>query len=132
MSTDLRTLAVRTAGALGMADEAALSALETHARQVEALESRTIDRDDISDVDAGVLMEACRQSQRSGEFGVRELAALEEVASQVQDVEGRLAELRAERDHRILAALGAGAQASDVAESGGVSRAWLVKLRRGR
>ena len=93
MSTDLQTLAIRTAGALGMSDEAAAIALEDHARQVEALESRTIDRDDISDVDAGVLMEACRQSQRSGEFGVRELAALGEVSAQVQNLEGSLAEL---------------------------------------
>ena len=132
MSTDLQTLAIRTAGALGMSDEAAAIALEDHARQVEALESRTIDRDDISDVDAGVLMEACRQSQRSGEFGVRELAALGEVSEQVQNLEGSLAELRAERDHLALAALGVGARASDVAEAGGVSRAWLVKLRRGQ
>lgn len=132
MSTDLQTLAIRTAGALGMTDEAAAIALEDHARQVEALESRTIDRDDISELDADVLLEACRQSQRSGEYGARELAALGEVAVQVQDLEDRLAELRAERDHRALVALGVGARASDVAESGGVSRAWLVKLRRGR
>ena len=128
--TTIHDLALRTAGALGITDEAAEAALDTYRQQIEALESRTIDPDDISDDDAGILMDAVRAAQRSGDLGERELAGLEEAIAQHTRAADDLATAEQLRDTAIRAALGAGARVKDVMSATGLSRARIDQIRR--
>lgn len=127
--TDIQTLAIRTAAKLDLTDESAESALETYIRQVEALESREIDRDDISDDDAAFLMESMVQAQRSGDLGQAQLAELEELMPEVQDAQDRLETMEQQRNTAIKAALGAGARVKDVAAASGLSRQRVEQIR---
>lgn len=128
--TTIHDLALRTAGALGITDEAAQDALDTYRTQIEAMESRTIDPDDISDDDAGFLTDAVRAAQRSGDLGERELANLEETVARRTIAADDLATAEQLRDKAIRAALGAGARVKDVMEVAGLSRARVDQIRR--
>lgn len=127
--TTIRDLALRTAGALGITDEAAQDALDIYRQQVEVLESRTIDPDDISEDDAGFLTDAVRAAQRSGGLGERELARLEEAVAQRDIAADDLATAEQLRDKAIRAALGEGARVKDVMEVTGLSRARIDQIR---
>ena len=127
--TDIQTLAIRTAAKLDLTDEAAEQALDTYIRQLEALESREIDRDDISDDDAAFLMESMVQAQRSGDLGQQQLAELEELMPQVQDAQDRLETMEQQRNTAIKAALSAGARVKDVAAASGLSRQRVEQIR---
>lgn len=127
--TDIQTLAIRTAAKLDLTDEAAEDALEAYIRQVEALESREIDRDDISDDDAAFLMESMVQAQRSGDLGQQQLAELEELMPQVQDAQDQLETMEQQRNTAIKAALSAGARVKDVAAASGLSRQRIEQIR---
>lgn len=127
--TDIQTLAIRTAAKLGLTDEAAEGALEEYARQLEELESREIDRDDISDDDAAFLIESMVQAQRSGDLGQRQLAALEELMPQVQAAQDTLETMEQQRNAAIREALSAGARVKDVAAASGLSRQRVEQIR---
>lgn len=127
--TTITDLAIRTAGRTGITDDAAETALTTYMEQIEALEQRTIDPDDISDDDAAFLLESVVQAQRAGDLGTRELAALEEVMPGVERAQAILADAEAQRNDAIKAALNAGARVKDVATAAGLSRQRVEQIR---
>lgn len=127
--TDIQTLAIRAAAKLDLTDEAAEDALEIYISQIEALESREIDRDDISDDDAAFLMESMVQAQRSGDLGQRQLAELEELMPDVQRAQQDLETMEQLRNKAIKAALNAGARVKDVAAAAGLSRQRVEQIR---
>lgn len=127
--TDIQTLAIRTAGRCGITDEAAESALEEYARQLEALEGREIDRDDIDDDDADFLTESVARAQRAGDLGQRELRLVEETLPEVERAQAILADAEAHRNDAIKAALNAGARVKDVAAAAGLSRQRVEQIR---
>lgn len=127
--TDIQTLAIRTAGRCGITDEAAESALEEYACQLEALEDRTIDRDNIDDEDADFLMESVAQAQRAGDLGQHELHLLEETMPEIERAQALLADAEAHRNTAIKAALSAGARVKDVAAAAGLSRQRVEQIR---
>lgn len=129
--TTIDQLAAKVAGALGIDDKAAADAAETYTSQIEALESREIDRDDISDNDADFILEACRQAQRAGDLGERELAALEDHAERVGHAQDTLLAESAERDRAIIAAIQAGARIKDVMDVTGLTRSRIYQIREG-
>lgn len=127
--TDIQTLAIRAAAKLDLTDEAAEDALEIYISQIEALESREIDRDDISDDDAAFLMESMVQAQRAGDLGQRQLAALEDLMPDVQRAQQDLETMEQLRNKAIKAALFAGARVKDVAAASGLSRQRVEQIR---
>lgn len=127
--TDIQTLAIRTAAKLDLTDDTAEDALQEYIRQIEALESREIDRDDINDDDAAFLTESMVQAQRSGDLGQRQLAALEELMPQVQAAQDTLATMEQQRNEAIREALGAGARVKDVAAASGLSRQRVEQIK---
>ena len=127
--TDLTTLAIRTAGRCNITDHAAESALETYISQIEALESRTIDRDDISDDDADFLIESVAQAQRAGDLGQAKLAALEELMPDVHAAQDTLESMEQQRNTAIREALAAGARIKDVAGATGLSRQRIEQIK---
>lgn len=127
--TDIQTLTIRTAGRCGITDEAAEAALEAYARQLEALEDREIDRDNINDEDADFLMEAVAQAQRAGDLGQQELRLIEETLPEVERAQAVLADAEAHRNSAIKAALSAGARVKDVAAAAGLSRQRVEQIR---
>lgn len=127
--TDIQTLAIRTAGRCGITDEAAESSLEEYARQIEALESRNIDRDDITDEDAEFLMESVVHAQKAGDLGEHELRLVEETLQEVERGQAILADAEAQRNAAIKAALDAGARVKDVAAAAGLSRQRIEQIR---
>lgn len=129
--TTIDQLAAKIAGTLGIDDNAAADAAETYTSQIEALESREIDRDDISTTDAGFILEACRQAQRAGDLGERELATLEEHAKRVEHAQNTLLSESAERDRAIIAAIHAGARVKDVMGVTGLTRSRIYQIREG-
>lgn len=124
-------LAAKVAGALGIDDKAAADTAETYTSQIEALESREIDRDDISPTDADFILEACRQAQRAGDLGERELDTLEELAKRVAYTQDTLLAVSAERDRAIIAAIQAGARIKDVMDVTGLTRSRIYQIREG-
>lgn len=127
--TDIQTLAIRAAAKLDLTDEAAEDALEIYISQIEALESREIDRDDISDDDAAFLMESMVQAQRAGDLGRQQLAALEELMPDVRAAQDTLETMEQQRNKAIKAALFAGARVKDVAAASGLSRQRVEQIR---
>lgn len=127
--TDLTTLAIRTAGRCNITDDAAESALETYISQIEALEARNIDRDDISDDDADFLIESVAQAQRSGDLGQTKLAALEELMPAVHAAQDTLESMEQQRNTAIREALAAGARIKDVAGATGLSRQRIEQIK---
>ena len=127
--TDIRTLAIRTAGRCGITDEAAEGALEEYARQLEALEGREIDRDNIDDDDADFLAESVARAQRAGDLGQRELQLVEETLPEVERAQAILADAESQRNDAIKAALDAGARVKDVAAAAGLSRQRVEQIR---
>lgn len=127
--TDLTTLAIRTAGRCNITDHAAESALETYITQIEALEARNIDRDDISDDDADFLIESVAQAQRAGDLGQVKLAALEELMPAVHAAQDTLESMEQQRNTAIREALAAGARIKDVAEATGLSRQRIEQIK---
>ena len=129
--TTIDQLAAKVAGALGIDDKAAADTAETYTSQIEALESREIDRDDISPTDAGFKNEACRQAQRAGDLGERELATVESLAKRVEHTQDALLAESAERDRAIIAAIQAGARIKDVMDVTGLTRSRIYQIREG-
>ena len=129
--TTIDQLAAKVAGALGIDDKAAADTAETYTSQIEALESREIDRDDISPTDAGFILEACRQAQRAGDLGERELATVESLAKRVAHTQDALLAESAERDRAIIAAIQAGARIKDVMDVTGLTRSRIYQIREG-
>ena len=127
--TDIQTLAIRTAGRCGITDEAAESALGEYARQLEELEGREIDRDNIDDDDADFLAESVARAQRAGDLGQRELNLVEETLPEVERAQAILADAEAHRNDAIKAALYAGARVKDVAAAAGLSRQRIEQIR---
>lgn len=127
--TTITDLAIRTAGRTGITDDAAETALTTYMEQIEALEQRTIDPDDISDDDAAFLLESVVQAQRAGDLGTRELAALEEVMPGVERAQADLVDAEQTRNRAIMEALDAGARVKDVAAVTGLSRQRVEQIR---
>ena len=129
--TTIDQLAAKVAGALGIDDKAAADTAETYTAQIEALESREIDRDDISPTDADFILEACRQAQRAGDLGERDLATLEEHGKRVGHAQDTLLAESAERDRAIIAAIHAGARVKDVMNVTGLTRSRIYQIREG-
>ncbi len=127
--TDIQTLAIRTAGRCGITDEAAEAALEAYARQLEALEDREIDRDNLSDEDADFLTESVARAQRAGDLGQQELRLIEDALPEVERAQALLTDAEAHRNTAIKAALNAGARVKDVAAAAGLSRQRVEQIR---
>lgn len=128
---DFQALTERAAQVAGITERAAHHILDDYITQLEQTDSRTIDRDQISDDDAGFLTEAIRQAQRAGDLGTRQLAALEEQTQRVQDAHDHLADEVGERDLMIRTALAHGARVKDVMSTTGLSRQRINQIERG-
>lgn len=127
--TTLHDLTIRTAAKTGITDEAAEAALTTYIGQLEALEQRNIDADDINDDDADFLHESVIQAQRAGDMGQRELAALEEVAGDMERAQATLDDVEQQRNKAIRDALDAGARIKDIAAAAGLTRQRIEQIR---
>ena len=98
-------------------------------RQLETLEDRHIDRDNINDEDADFLAESVAQAQRAGDLGQQELRLIEEALPEVERAQAVLADAEAHRNAAIKAALNAGARVKDVAAAAGLSRQRVEQIR---
>lgn len=127
--TDLHTLAIRTAGRFDMTDEAAEDTLRIYLKQVESVDQRTIDPDNINDDDADFLVEAVAHAHSDGLLGEREVDYVYEVSMDYADARSRLTDAEAERNTAIKAALDAGARVRDVAAAAGLSRQRVEQIR---
>ncbi|OFP66500.1 hypothetical protein HMPREF2978_04785 [Corynebacterium sp. HMSC074C01] len=115
---------------LDMDEDAAEDALRTYITQIEELEGRDIDEDEISEDDADFLIGAVKSARAAGDLGARQLAAVEEAATAYQDAADTADALRQERDKAIRAALAAGASKASVARAAGVSPQAISKMSR--
>ncbi|HAT1156505.1 TPA: hypothetical protein I8V45_000217 [Corynebacterium striatum] len=114
--------------ALDMSIDAAEDALRTYIAQIEKLEDRSIDEDEISKDDADFLIGAVKSARRAGDLGLHELDTVTEAAQDMEDKAQALEHSRAERDAAIRAAVHAGARIQDVATAAGISRQAVDKI----
>ncbi|MBF9011272.1 hypothetical protein [Corynebacterium phoceense] len=126
--TDITRLAETLHYMLDMDTTAAEDALRTYITQIEELESRSIDEDEIAEVDADFLIGAVKSARRTGDLGLRELDLISEATREMESQEDRLRAARAERDAAIRAAVHAGARIQDVATAAGISRQAVDKI----
>lgn len=117
---------------LDITREAASYALDTYISQVETLENREIDQDNITQEDADFLTGAVFAGHQAGDFGTRELWDLQEKAQAVEEARDMLKHAESERDKAIRAALDSGCEVKDIVPVTGVSRARIYQIRDGR
>ncbi|MFS0078197.1 hypothetical protein ACL1FX_00270 [Corynebacterium striatum] len=126
--TDIHRLAETLHYMLDMSTNAAEDALRTYITQIEELEARNIDEDEITKDDADFLIGAVKSARNAGDLGARQLAALEEAAADYQDASDTADALRSERDKAIHAAIAAGASKAAVARAAGISAQAVGKM----
>ena len=127
--TDLDTLARLVATALDITDDAARDSLDTYIDQLAREIGDTIDPDEISDDDAAFLMESCREAQRSGDLGERQLADLEEAARAYNDAHTDFQTAEQQRMAAVRAALAAGARVVDICRVTGMARSRVYQIK---
>lgn len=115
----------------GVDTDFAAEAVETYITQIEDIDDREIDRDEITEDDADFIMGAFASAQRAGDFGTRELDTVAYAARSVEDADRMLRDAQATRDRAIRNALSRGARVVDVVEASGVTRARIDQIRRG-
>ena len=113
---------------LDMDTTAAEDALRTYITQIEELEGRSIDEDEITEEDADFLIGAVKSARSAGDLGSRQLATLEEAAADYQHAADTADALRSERDKAIRAAIAAGASKAAVARAAGISAQAVGKM----
>lgn len=123
-------LAFYLAGSLGIDINAAKLALDTYIGQIETLDGRPIDRNDLTRDDVQTLVEAMHSAQDAGDLGSKYLRLLEEKHAEITYQEDKLDHLRAERNDLIADALKDGARAKDIAQCAGVSLPWVYGIRK--
>ncbi|QPR31921.1 hypothetical protein I6H48_06365 [Corynebacterium amycolatum] len=131
MTTTYDDLTITLATDTGITTTAIETALDTYIEQIESLENRDIDRDDITDEDEEFLTEAIRAAIHNGEMGGQEVERLSDIAAQHRDAEDALAEARADLDRAIIAATNAGARQVDIAQITGLSVATIRRITNG-
>ena len=127
--TDLDTLTRLVATALDITDEAAHDSLETYIDQLARETGDTISPDEISDDDAAFLMESCREAQRAGDLGERQLADLEEAARAYDDAHADFQPTEQQRMTAVRAALAAGARVVDICRITGMARSRVYQIK---
>ena len=115
----------------GVTLDFAAEAVETYITQIEDIDGREIDRDEILDDDADFITDAFASAQRAGDFGARELESVAYAAQSVEDADRVLRDAQATRDRAIRNALAHGARVVDVMAAAGVTRARIDQIRRG-
>ena len=131
MTTTYDDLTITLATDTGITTTAIEAALDTYIEQIESLENRDIDRDDINDEDEEFLTEAIRAAIHNGEMGGQEVEQLSDIAAQHRDAEDALAEARADLDRAIIAATNAGARQVDIAQITDLSVATIRRITNG-
>ncbi|MFW9145977.1 hypothetical protein ACOJAK_11775 [Corynebacterium striatum] len=124
----LRDVAIAAHTKHGMDTEAAETIARTYLDQIEKLEDRSIDEDELTQDDFDFLLGAIDSARRAGDLGLRELDLISEAALEMQSQEDRLRAARDERDVAIRAAVHAGARVQDVATAAGISRQAVDKI----
>lgn len=127
--TDLDTLTRLVATALDITDDAARDSLDTYIDQLARETGDEINPDEISDDDAAFLMESCREAQRSGDLGERQLADLEEAARAYNDAHTDFQTAEQQRMAAVRAALAAGARVVDICRVTGMARSRVYQIK---
>lgn len=96
--------------------------VEAYLEQIEKVDGRDIDRDQVAEDDVDFVIESVDHARRAGDLGTREL---EDVA----DNRAARDQATEERDIVIRKALAAGARISDVADAAGLSRETIRAIR---
>lgn len=123
-------LAFYLAGSLGIDITAAKLALDSYVSQIETLDGRPIDRNNLTRDDVQTLVEAMHSAQNAGDLGSKYLRLLEEKHAEITHQEDKLDDLRTERNGLIADALKDGARPKDIAACAGVSLPWVYGIRK--
>ena len=132
MTTTAHTLAAAIHHRHGGDFDFAAEAVETYIAQVEDVDGREIDRDDITEDDADFITDAFAAAQRAGDFGIRQLDDVAQAAQAVDTAQSTLDQAMVDRDRTIRHALAHGARVPDVVAAAGVTRARIDQIRQGR
>lgn len=127
--TDLDTLTRLVATALDITDDAARDSLETYIDQIARETGDEIDPDEINDDDAAFLMESCREAQRAGDLGDRQLADLEDAARAYDEAYSDFQTAEQQRIAAVRAALAAGARVVDICRITGMTRSRVYQIK---
>ncbi|WP_034985945.1 hypothetical protein [Corynebacterium jeikeium] len=127
--TDLDTLTRLVATALDITDDAARDSLDTYIDQLARETGDTINPDEINDDDAAFLMESCREAQRAGDLGDRQLADLEDAARAYNEAHIDFQTAEQQRMAAVRAALAAGARVVDICRITGMARSRVYQIK---
>lgn len=127
--TDIDTLTRLVATALDITDDAARNSLEIYIDQIAREIGDEINPDEISDDDAAFLMESCREAQRAGDLGDRQLADLEDAARAYNDAHTDFQTAEQQRMAAVRAALAAGARVVDICRITGMARSRVYQIK---
>ncbi|KGF17351.1 hypothetical protein [Corynebacterium freneyi] len=132
MTTTAHDIAATIHHKHGVTFDFAAEAVETYIAQVEDVDGRDIDREEILDDDAEFIITVFASAQRAGDFGIRQLDDVADAADAVDVAQATLDQAMADRDRAIRHALAHGARVTDVVAAAGVTRARIDQIRQGR
>lgn len=132
MTTTAHTIAAAIHHKHGVDIDFAAEAVETYIAQVEDVDGREIDREEILDDDADFIITAFASAQRAGDFGTRELDDVADAADAVAAAKTALEDAEHTRNRAVKRALAHGARVVDVTAAAGVTRARIDQIRQGR
>lgn len=131
MTATAHTLATVIHHKHGVDAEFAAEAVETYITQIEDLDGREIDRDEITDDDADFITAAFASAQRAGDFGTREVDDVADAAEAAAAAKTALEDAEYTRNQAVKRALAHGARVVDVTAAAGVTRARIDQIRKG-
>lgn len=126
---NLLDLARTASDRLDMSIHAAEDALRIYTQQLETLESRSIDEDDIAPEDAEFLL-GCLEAGQQAQQGDRRLDDVIDAARALADHDQEREHLIHMRDKAIIAAMDAGVPRQAIADAAGVSRNRIQQIKR--
>lgn len=126
--TDITALATRIADRFDVDQTAAVDLAETYLEQIEQVDDKTIDREDISADDADFILGAVEAAQP--DTTVAPLDDLTDAVEACDSAEQDLATARSIRDQAIRTALAGGARWSEVIATTGLSRGQIATIRK--
>lgn len=129
---DITKLAEDLAAQFDITPESAEETAEIYLRQIETIDGRTIDRDDISDDDAEAVATAIDAGSESSTEDDQLASELMDISEQIRDRQDQLDQMTARRNEIVVRLLDRANSVRSICEWSGLSRARVYAIKDGR
>lgn len=129
---NINQLAEQLATRFDITTDSAQQTAETYLTQIEQVDGKTIDRDNISDEDAESVADAIDAGMGSSTADIQFADQLIELSEQIRDRQSELEELTYRRNELVNRLLDRANSVKDICEWSGLSRARIYAIKAAR